>query len=366
MKKLYSVRKNSKLISAFLLIAAILSGLVNIVPAESKNVIAASSLSEKQVILCGTPFGIRLFTSGVVVVGTADIQTNEGTVNPPAKSGVQVGDIVTGVNGKGVNSNEEVSEAIRKSGGQVVQLSLLREGKAFTAALQPVASPAGYRAGLWVRDSTAGIGTLTFYDPDTKIFAGLGHGICDPDTNELMPLLSGDVVPVTISGIRKGVQGTAGELQGYFASDTAIGTLSQNGTCGVFGSLRENPQGETISVMSADEVHAGPVKILSTIDQNGPKAYDACIEFVNCRGGNSKNIVLKITDSKLLEKTGGIVQGMSGSPILQDGKLAGAVTHVFVNDPTRGYGILAVNMISADSQSQETLAGSLLPAVRIL
>ena len=137
---MYSVRKNSKLISAFLLIAAILSGLVNIVPAESKNVIAASSLSEKQVILCGTPFGIRLFTSGVVVVGTADIQTNEGTVTPPAKSGVQVGDIVTGVNGKGVNSNEEVSEAIRKSGGQVVQLSLLREGKAFTAALQPVAS----------------------------------------------------------------------------------------------------------------------------------------------------------------------------------------------------------------------------------
>ena len=200
---------------------------------------------------------------------------------------------------------------------------------------------------MWVRDSTAGIGTLTFYDQKSQCFGGLGHGICDADTYELMPLRTGDILPVTISGVTKGMRGTPGELRGYFSDDEAIGSLGANTSCGVFGMLEQEPVGTVTQIGLKQSVQTGEVQILTTIDNEGPKYYSAVLESINYHGDQEgKNFVLRITDSKLLEKTGGIVQGMSGSPIIQNGKLIGAVTHVFVNDPTRGYGIFAENMLN--------------------
>ncbi|MDD3262166.1 MAG: SpoIVB peptidase S55 domain-containing protein, partial [Oscillospiraceae bacterium] len=214
-----------------------------------------------------------------------------------------------------------------------------------------VQSAGGWRAGLWVRDSAAGVGTLTFYDPQTKTFAGLGHGITDPDTHTIMPFGCGDIVPVTVSGVRSGTPGSPGELEGYFTSDSPIGTLYANSERGVFGKMKQAPSGKAVPLCPASEVKSGPVQILCTIDGGAPKAYSAEIELLNIRGTQNKNMILHVTDEALLSKTGGIVQGMSGSPVLQQGRLVGAVTHVFVNDPTRGYGILAENMLKGESAS---------------
>jgi len=310
-------------------------------------------VKETLLVPCGTPFGIKMFTNGVVVVGVADIKTSSGTVNPAAVAGLKVGDIITAVDGKTVNTNAEIINAVSGSGGKSLVFTVSREGKSFTTAVQPAQSEVDsvYRAGVWLRDNTAGIGTLTFYNPVTKGFGGLGHGVCDTDTNELMPLLDGDIVPVTISGITKGEKGNPGELRGYFTSDNAMGTLDANVPAGVYGVLKTAPKGDAMEVAMKQEIKAGPVKILSTIDGGKPQYFTAEIEKIDYRENlQSKNMVLHITDEKLLNATGGIVQGMSGSPIIQNNKIIGAVTHVFVNDPTRGYGIFAENMLSV-SQS---------------
>lgn len=328
--------------------------LYHILPIKTVNV---DVVSDTMLVPCGTPFGIKMFTNGVVIVGVADIQTNSGAVNPAAVSGLKVGDVITAVNGKKVNTNAEVSDAVSKGNGSTLRLTVCRNNTAFSANLQPVKSEADatYKAGLWVRDSTAGIGTLTFYNPSTKCFGGLGHGVCDTDTNELMPLLNGEIVPVTINGITKGVKGTPGELRGYFTTDNAMGTLDENVTAGVYGTMNAIPKGKAIEVAMKQEVKAGPAKILATIDESGPQYYDVEIEKIDYRDNvESKNLILHITDEKLLNQTGGIVQGMSGSPIIQDDKIVGAVTHVFVNDPTRGYGIFAENMLAVSQNFKTT------------
>lgn len=319
--------------------------LYNIVPIKTVNV---DVVDDAMLIPCGTPFGIKLFTNGVVIVGVADIQTEEGNVNPAAVSGLKVGDVITAVDGRKVTANSEMAEVVEESGGKKLELTVRRDNTMFTAALQPVKSETdqSYKAGLWVRDSTAGIGTLTFYNPATKSYGGLGHGVCDTDTNEMMPLLNGEIVPVTINGIMKGEKGAPGELKGYFSTDTAMGSLQANMVSGVYGTLYSAPKGKALKVGMKQEVKPGAAKILTTIDDKGPQYYDIEIEKIDYRENiSSKNLVLHITDAKLLHATGGIVQGMSGSPILQNGKLVGAVTHVFVNDPTRGYGVFAENML---------------------
>lgn len=321
--------------------------LYNMIPIKDVNI---NYVDQTCVIPCGTPFGIKMFTNGVVIVGLADIQTNAGASNPAKDAGLQVGDVVVSVNGKTVNTNSEVQDAVEHSGGKGLSLQIRRDSSTFQADLQPVRSNTDglYKAGLWVRDSTAGIGTLTFYDPNTKCFAGLGHGICDSDTGELMPLLTGDIVPVTINGITKGLQGKPGELRGYFSSDNSIGNLDANISTGVYGSLQSAPAGSALKVAMKQDVKPGAAKIMTTIDGGKPKYYDAVIEKIDYRDNvQSKNLVIHITDKTLTTQTGGIVQGMSGSPILQNNMLVGAVTHVFVNDPTRGYGIFAESMLSS-------------------
>ena len=318
--------------------------LYNLIPIKSVDV---SVVDQTCVVPCGTPFGIKMYTDGVVIVGLADIQTSYGPVNPAADAGMKIGDIITQVDGKEVKTNSEVAQAVENCGGKSLKLSIRRDSENVTVELKPVRSETDglYKAGLWVRDSTAGIGTLTYYNPSTKSFAGLGHGICDSDTGELMPLLSGDIVPVTINGVTKGLKGKPGELRGYFTDDNAIGNLVANVPTGVYGYLQSVPNTKPVKIAMKQDVKPGKVKILTTIQGQTPKYYDAEIERIDYRDQvQSKNMILHITDASLLTQTGGIVQGMSGSPIIQNGKLVGAVTHVFVNDPTRGYGVFAENM----------------------
>lgn len=314
-----------------------------------------SVVDEIRLVPCGTPFGIKMFTNGVVIVGVADIQSDGRTVNPAAVSGLKVGDIITAIDGRAVTQNEQVAETIESSKGNPLKLSVTRDDKKMTVTLAPVRSDVDntYKGGLWVRDSTAGIGTVTFYDPKTGAFGGLGHGICDVDTNKLMPLGSGEVVPVTISGIIKGQRGHAGELRGYFNSDFPIGNLQANSSVGVYGTLNSSPvSGKAIKVAMKQEVQTGPAQIYTTVDGGAPRTFDIEIESINYHdNAQSKNLVVCVTDPELLKISGGIVQGMSGSPIIQNGMLVGAVTHVFVNDPTRGYGILAENMVEISQKT---------------
>lgn len=319
--------------------------LCNMVPVKSVQVNVVDNTS---VVLCGIPFGIKMFTNGVVVVGLADIQTDTGMVNPATEAGIRVGDVISAINGTGVATNTDVEKVVEGCGGGTLRFTIQRDSQKLSIVVQPVLAQADgqYKVGLWVRDSTAGIGTLTYYDPETGCFAGLGHGICDSDTGQLMPLLSGDIVPVTINGVTKGQKGTPGELRGYFADSNSIGTLWSNSPSGVYGSMNNPVQGTALKIAMKQDIKTGPVKILTTINGDTPKYYDAEIEKIDYRENvQSKNFVLHITDAMLLSQTGGIVQGMSGSPIIQNGMMVGAVTHVFVNDPTRGYGIFAECML---------------------
>ena len=284
----------------------------------------------------------------------SDLKANGKTVNPARSAGLKIGDVITSINGTQVNTNEEVASLIEQSGGVPLNLSVLRSNMSFDVQIIPVKSDDGvsYKAGLWVRDSSAGIGTLTFYDPQQNSFAGLGHGICDIDTGDLMPLLNGDIVTANINGIVKGTKGTPGELRGYFSNNDAIGNLLANIQTGVYGTMDQCPiDNEPLTVAMKQQVVPGKAQILTTIEGTQPQYYDIEIESVNYNEDvPTKNMIVKITDPVLLEKTGGIVQGMSGSPIIQNGMLVGAVTHVFVNEPEKGYGIFAENMLENSSQ----------------
>ncbi len=297
---------------------------------------------------CGTPFGIKMFTDGVLIVGMSNLETDMGAANPAKEAGLEIGDILCTLDGQAVRTNEDVSKIISASAGRQIECTYRHNGEYKTTVLTPQQSRAGtaYRIGIWVRDSAAGIGTLTYCDFSSQTFAGLGHGVCDVDTGELMPLMSGEIVDVSINDVVKGHPGSPGELQGVFHENTLLGELTANRDTGVFGKLffdYSNPY--EIPMAFRQEVQEGPAQILTTISGNTPQVFDIVIEKISFGQNNpTKNMVIRITDPSLLEKTGGIIQGMSGSPIIQNGKLVGAVTHVFVNDPSKGYGIFAENM----------------------
>lgn len=311
--------------------------------------VSVDVVDRQTLVPCGTPFGVKMFTQGVLVVSMSDVETANGTVNPAKQAGIQVGDVITRIEGKQVNTNEQVSDMVEHSNGQPLKITAIHKNETYETTLTPVVSTShtGYRAGIWVRDSSAGIGTLTFYSPETGVFGGLGHAICDVDTGEIMPLMTGEVVDVSINDVIKAKAGSPGELRGSFSSATDMGRLIQNSETGIYGVLFEQYTGhEAMPIALKQEVKEGDAEILATIDGDTPKKYSIKIEKVSFSDkAKTKNMVVKVTDSELLEKTGGIVQGMSGSPIIQDGHLVGAVTHVFVNDPTRGYGIFIENML---------------------
>lgn len=294
-----------------------------------------------KVIPLGTTFGIKLFTDGVIVASLSDIVTDSGVRCPAEEAGIQPGDYLLKADGRDIPDNASLAGYIGQSGGNPITFQVRRGEQVFEAQITPVYGEGSFKTGMWVRDSAAGIGTLTFYDPSTGVFAGLGHGICDMDTNGVMALRSGEPAPITLSGIVKGKENEPGQLQGYFSSDESLGTLLANQETGVYGTLSQPPTGEAVEILPRDQVACGAVQLLVSLDETGPQLYDGEITQIVGEDQQTKNLVVQITDPRLLERTGGIVQGMSGCPIFQGGKLAGAVTHVFTEDPTTGYGIFA-------------------------
>ena len=306
-------------------------------------------VDRKMVKVCGTRCGIKMFTDGLMVVGMSDIPYHGGRANPAKEAGIQVGDIMEKINGVKLTSNEQLGKLVEECAGAPLQVQVRRSGQTFVTTLQPVKSSGDekYRAGVWVRDSSAGIGTMTYYDPNSGIFTGLGHAVCDVDTGDIMPLQSGEAVAAEITGCKKGQSGTPGELKGKFSDGAPLGQLLSNTSTGIYGTT-SSPffnAGEMMPVAMSYEVQAGKAVILTTTGGTTPEEYEIEIEKVIVGdSGKGQNMVIHITDQRLLEKTGGIVQGMSGSPIIQNGMLVGSVTHVFVNDPTRGFGIFAENI----------------------
>ncbi len=298
------------------------------------------------VVPSGEIFGLRLFTEGVLIIKTETVDTQKGSVSPCDMAGLKKGDVILKVDGKDAVSSNALSELLSKGDKTEFKIEYERNGRKHTTVLNTYysLSQGKYKAGMWIRDSAAGIGTMTFYEPLTGAFAGLGHGVCDIDTAELLPFSDGDIVSSKITGCYKGEKGKAGELCGTFTCET-IGKLLSNNKIGVYGVLGNvSDESEAMPIALSHEIKEGKAQIISTVDESGPCRYDVEISKINASNAENKNMVVKITDEKLIEKTGGIVQGMSGSPIIQDGKLIGAVTHVMVNDPTKGYGIFAETM----------------------
>ena len=299
-----------------------------------------------RVTVCGTPFGVKMFSEGALIVGFSEIGQAGGTSNPAKEAGLRLGDRVICIGQTRTESNDAVKEALDAAEGQSVEVVYIRSGEQKLTALTPVWDGAAgqWRAGMWVRDSSAGVGTLTFADEELGVFAGLGHPISDSDTGESVALRSGEIVPCEITGCSAGTAGSPGELKGRFLSAHAIGTIRINGENGVYGTTRTHFSGQLREIAFAQEVVTGPAEIWATIEGETPRAYRIQIERVS-DADPRRNLVIRVTDPSLLSATGGIVQGMSGSPILQNGRLVGAVTHVLVNDPTRGYGIFAQTML---------------------
>lgn len=310
------------------------------------------NVETRSVQVCGTPFGVKMFSDGALVVAFSDQYTNLGTENPAKEAGLKLGDLIVSAGGHAVRSNEELTQAITDAAGNAIPVVYQRDGVQHTTMLTPVqdASTGAYRAGLWVRDSSAGIGTMTFLDPLNGTFAGLGHAISDTDTGADITLLSGEIVPVIITGCVSGTAGSPGELRGEFSA-SAAGTVLANDSTGVYGKYLAAMTGQSCPVMQPQEIALGDAEIWTTISGSTPRAYSVRIEQVNMTSSDpNRNLLVKVTDPELLAATGGIVRGMSGSPIVQNGRLVGAVTHVLVNDPTRGYGIFATTMLEkADS-----------------
>ena len=299
----------------------------------------------------GMPFGVRLYTDGVLVVGISAVTTEAGEVSPANAAQIRTRDVLTSIDGVKVFSTEEVTAILENAGGRTLRVTLRRGERELETALTPVCSTEGvYRAGIWIRDSTAGIGTVTYIDPETMAFAGLGHGICDVDTGELMPLRRATVSDVTLNGILRGKSGMPGELRGLFGAEI-IGSLDRNTVCGVFGRFSRLPEdglSEALPIAIGREVEDGAAVIRCAVDGS---LHDYAVHITRLRDDDSptKNFVLRVSDPALLRLTGGIVQGMSGSPVLQNGRLIGAVTHVMINDPTKGYGIYVENMLRANN-----------------
>jgi len=307
----------------------------------------AAALAAEELVPVGHTIGIKLFAEGVVVIGLAEVDTGTEVLTPGADCGLQVGDVIEEANGKEVESSEQFA-ALLQCGG-TVELAVARGEEELTLSAEPVQGADGtWRLGAWIRDSMAGIGTVTFYDPNTGTFGALGHGITDLDTGLLMPLGDGSVMNSSVKAVKRGAAGEPGELKGNFDLQHDLGELYANTDRGVFGTMDscELVSGEALPVAAADEVRTGPATILSNVRGDGVEEFT--VEIVRVLDtSNVQNLLVQVTDPVLIEQTGGIVQGMSGSPILQNGRIVGAVTHVMVNEPTKGYGILIENMLEA-------------------
>ncbi len=321
---------------------SMLLAIVMLIPAKAAEVTA--------VVPIGHTVGIKMSAEGVLVVRLNEIQTPEGPVCPARDAGIEEGDMIVKINGEHIDSNDSLQKHIALSGENPVTLEVERDGGAETLTATPKADEKGvYRIGVLVRDSMAGIGTLTYVDPETGAYGSLGHGICDSETGVLMPLKEGSLLYSVVGSIQRGKAGEPGSLQGEFDTGRALGAVNENTESGIFGTMTDSSlysSLETVPVAESDEIKTGGAEILTNIE--GDKVERCKVEIIKMYPDDDeygRGMMIKVTDKKLIDKTGGIVQGMSGSPILQNGKLVGAVTHVLVNDPTCGYAICIQKML---------------------
>ena len=309
-------------------------------------------IPKTKVIPIGSSIGMKLYTKGVLVVGMSQIDTdNNQKEKPYENSGIEQGDTIIEVNNNEIGNTDELIQEVNKSNGNAISIKYVRNNKTMQTSIIPVKSENEYKLGLWVRDAAAGVGTLTFYEPSTNMFMSLGHGITDIDTEQIVEIANGELVTANIISINKGEKGKPGEIRGTIDNGYEIGSIYKNTNFGVYGSLKNKnyipiDTSREMEVATREEIQEGEAKILCQLDNSGPKEYKIEIEKIYISNNkDNKSMLIKITDESLIEKTGGIIQGMSGAPIIQNGKFIGAITNVLVNDPTQGYAIFGDLMI---------------------
>ena len=319
--------------------------LFNLIPLKNIDV---NVIPKTTVVPMGDAIGMKLYTAGVLVVGMSEIEGKK----PYENSGIKEGDRIIQINQNQIDNTDDLMKAVNKSDGNNISIKYVRDEKTITTSIKPLKNSRNeYKIGLWVRDAAAGVGTLTFYEPSSGMFATLGHGIMDIDTAELIKIANGELVTTNILSINKGTKGNPGEIRGTIEAGHAIGSISKNTKFGVFGTINKTPYLNTsntneVQVALREEIKTGKAQIICELENGKKEYYDIEIQriFISNNKDN-KSMLIKVTDKKLLEKTGGIIQGMSGAPIIQNGKFVGAVTHVLVNDPTIGYGVFADIML---------------------
>lgn len=305
-------------------------------------------LPETKVVPVGKVIGLKLYTNGVLIVGMTEIDGEK----PYEYTGLKEGDTILEINNTEIDSIEKLKEVVNKSNGEELELKYLRDGTISVSNIKPVQTNTDeYKLGLWVRDAATGVGTITYYEPESGKFAALGHGIVDVDTDKLIDIESGEVVTSSIVAIKKGEQGIPGEIKGTIMNQTNIGEVTKNTDFGIYGNLTNTASlninfQKAIDVALRSEIKTGNAKVLCTLENGVTKEYDIEIKKIYANNNSdNKSMLIKVTDEDLLNQTGGIIRGLSGAPIIQNGKFCGAVTHVLVSDPTMGYAVFGDLMI---------------------
>lgn len=335
--------------AVFFLVLLIISG--------TSTAALADSGEARMLIPVGRVVGIKMAMDGILVTGLPSVETAEGAISPSASAGVLPGDVILRVGSVSVTTASEFITAASELTGDPITLTVRRGEKVTQYTVTPARNTDGVlQLGLWLKDGVEGIGTVTFYDIETGCYGALGHGITDSDSGIIMPLSSGSVFSASVLGVKKGQCGTPGELCGCFDIAQVLGSISVNSPSGIFGTLGCAPEAslDALPAATTDEISTGPATILANIQGGEVREYDIEITRVNKGSKDERCLLVSVTDPDLLALTGGIVQGMSGSPIIQNGRIVGAVTHVLVNDPTKGYGITIEKMLSAAGLTEET------------
>lgn len=319
--------------------------LFNTIPVKN---ITVNVIPTTTVIPVGSTVGLKLYTNGVLVVGMSEINGKK----PYEKTGIEEGDMIISLDEDAITCTADLIQKVNQSNGKEINIKYVREGAEYNTEITPIKTSANeYKLGLWVRDTAAGVGTITYYEPATKSFAALGHGILDIDTDKLINIANGEIVSANILSIVKGEKGKPGEIRGTISSKNTIGQVSKNTNLGIYGKIDDISKlnidtSNELEVAVRNEIQTGKAKILCSLENGVREEYEIEIKKIYKNNNtDNKSMLIEVTDERLLEKTGGIIQGMSGSPIVQNGKFIGAVTHVLVNNPKQGYAVFADMMI---------------------